>query len=237
MQTIIHTAAVVLTTAAVVVSPTPAEPVQNQVEMFPGVRVDRAARTVEFDGEVPIKADVGDDTVVFLEVMVCVRDTKEHEALVVTDVRPSHIHAALLTLGIEPGQPGGWREFGDSVRGFPPHGPGVVVEFIVDGVAHPAASWVARDDGPGRLEDQPWVFAGSRFVDRGQGEVYDADGTGVLIGLTTFGSEVLAYPTLYSHDSAIEEPVWIADMDATPELDTPVTVRLSLPEAAPADEE
>ena len=112
--------------------------------------------------------------------------------------------------------------------------------LVVDGVAHPAASWVARDDGPGRLKGRPWVFAGSRFVDRGQGERYDADGTGVLIGLTTFGSEVLAYPALYAHDSEIEEPVWIADMDATPELNTPVTVRLTLPsdpEGEPETEE
>jgi len=233
MKTNHCTAAVVLTTAAVVVAPAGAEP----VEMFPGVHVDRDAKTVEFAGEVPIKADVGDDTVVFLEVMVCLRDTKEHEALVVTDVRPSHVHAALLTLALEPGAPGGWRQFGDSVRGYPPHGPDVRVEFIVDGVAHPAASWVARDDGPGELEDQPWVFAGSQFVDRGRGEMYDADGTGVLVGLTTFGSEVLAYPTLYSHDSAIEEPVWIADTQATPDLDTPVTVRLTVPEAPGADPE
>ncbi len=227
MQLNNHAAAIALTIAAVVVSACAADP----VEMFPGVRLDAEARTVEFDGEVPIKADAGDGTVAFLEVMVCARDSKEHEALVVTDARPAHVHAALLALGLEPGAPGGWREFGDSVRGFPAHGPAVIVEFVVDGVATPAAAWVARDDGDGHLEDQAWVFAGSRFVDRGAGEVYDADGTGVLIGLTTFGSEVLAYPALYSHDSAIEEPVWIADPLRTPELGTPVTVRLSLPEA------
>lgn len=222
MITIHHAAATVLTLAAVVVSAS-AEP----VEMFPGVRVDREAGIVEFDGEVPIQADAGDGTVVFLEVMVCTRDTKEHEALVVTDVSPSHVHAALLAIGLKPGSPGGWREFGDSVRGYPPEGPAVRLEFVVDGEAQPAASWVARDDGGGRLKDQPWLFAGSRFVDRGAGEMYDADGTGVLVGLTTFGSEVIAYPDLYSHDSGIEEPVWIADPRRTPELETPVTVRLT----------
>ncbi len=41
----------------------------------------------------PVQADAGDGTVAFLEVMVCT-DTKEHEALVVTGVKPSHVHAA-----------------------------------------------------------------------------------------------------------------------------------------------
>jgi len=206
------------------------------VEAFPGVRLDRAARTVEFDGEVPIIPDAGDGTVVFLEVMVCVRDTKEHEALVVTDVRPSHVHAALLALGLEPGEPGGWRRADDTVRGYPPHGPAVRVEFVYqrDGeeVVEPAASWVKRDDNGERLEERPWVFAGSRMMDRGGGEQYDADGTGLLVGLTTFGSEVVAYPRLYAHDSAIEEPVWIADPERAPGFETPVTVRLTAREGA-----
>ncbi len=60
----------------------------------------------------------------------------------------------------------------------------------------------------------------------GRREVYDADGTGLLIGLTTFGSEVLSYPALYSHDSAIEEPLWIADPERVPVLGTALTVRL-----------
>lgn len=227
MKTNNHAAAIAFTIAAAVVSACAADP----VEMFPGVRVDMDARTVEFEGEVPIKADAGDGTVVFLEVMVCARDSKEHEALVVTDVLPSHVHAALLALGLEPGAPGGWREFGDAVRGFPAHGPEVALEFVVNGEATPGAAWVERDGGDGGLEDQAWVFSGSRFVDRGGGEVYDADGTGLLVGLTTFGSEVLSYQVLYSHDSAIEEPVWIADPEATPDFGTPVTVRLSVPEA------
>jgi hypothetical protein len=49
----------------------------------------------------------------------------------------------------------------------------------------------------------------------------------VLVGLTTFGSEVVAYPDLYSHDSAVEEPMWIADPERVPPFETPVTVRLT----------
>lgn len=204
------------------------------VELFPGVTLDREAGRVEFAGSVPIQADAGDGTVVFLEVMVCLRDTKEHEALVATDVKPSHVHAALLALGLEPGAPGEWLNIGGGVRGIPAHGPPVRVEFITarDGTVaiEPAATWVARDpesDGPG-FKDQAWLFSGSRMVDRGAGEVYDADGTGLLIGLTMFGSEVLSCADLYSHDSGVEEPVWIADPAVVPPEGTPVTVRLTV---------
>jgi len=217
-------AATVCTLAAAVAF---AEP----MEVFPGVRLDRDAGYVEFDGTVPIIADAGDGTVVFLELMVCIPDTKEHEALVMAPVRPSHVHAALLALGLEPGSPGGWRHFGEAVRGFPPDGPPVEVEFIYEQggerVRVPAATWVKRDQKEERLEDQPWLFAGSQMRDRGMGEMYDADGTGMLIGLTTFGSEVVAYPDLYSHDSAVEEPMWIADPQRVPPFETPVTVRLT----------
>jgi len=224
MRSLAFAAATVLTLAAAVAC---AEP----VEIFPNVRVDREAGVVEFDGTVPIIADAGDGTVVFLELMVCIPDSKEHEALVMAPVRPSHVHAALLSLGLEPGSPGRWENLGEAVRGLPPDGPPVRVEFVYekDGerATVPAASWVRRDQKDERLEDQPWVFAGSRMADRGGGLVYDADGTGVLVGLTTFGSEVVAYPDLYSHDSAVEEPTWIADPERVPPFDTPVTVRLT----------
>ena len=100
-------AATVCTLAAAVAF---AEP----MEVFPGVRLDRDAGYVEFDGTVPIIADAGDGTVVFLELMVCIPDTKEHEALVMAPVKPSHVHAALLALGLEPER----EQRGVDVRGL-----------------------------------------------------------------------------------------------------------------------
>lgn len=222
----LHAAAIVFTFAAAVVPAT-----AQTAELLPGVRVDRDAGTVEFDGIVPIKADAGDGTVVFLEVMVCLADSKEHESLVMTRVTPSHVHAALLALGLEPGTPGQWIEMGGGYRGLPADGPPVRVEFIYERNNErridAAASWVKNDQTGEPLRDRPWLFAGSRMIDRGTGERYDADGTGLLVGLATFGSELLAYPQLVSHEAAIEEPVWIADPVRTPPFQTPVTVRLT----------
>jgi hypothetical protein len=76
-----------------------------------------------------------------------------------------------------------------------------------------------------------WVFAGSKIVKRpsadGQErEMYDADGSGTIIGLTTFGSEVIAWSRAISPDATVEEPEWIADFSKTPAAETKVRVRI-----------
>lgn len=221
--------------AALIASPeatSQPEGVAGLREVFPGVRVDVERRLVEFDGVVPIVADAPDAGVVFLEVIACIPDTKEHETLVVTPARPSHIHAALLMIGLEPGAPGGWEWEDETLVPIQPKGDEVAVEFVWTddlGVeqAAPAWRWVKNDVTGEPLPAKKWLFAGSRMVEWRGEEFYDADGTGVLIGLTTFGSETLAYPILYNPEAAIEEPVWIADAERVPPLDTPVTVRLT----------
>lgn len=209
------------------------------IEIAPHVRVDRAAGVVEFDGYVPMVID-DPEQVVFLETIVCTRNSKEHETLLATDAKPSSIHAALLLLGAEPGAPGDW-ELGanDEIVHIPPRGPSVRVEFRwtdKDGAAHAddPVSWVVNDKDGAPLPDDDWVFAGSRlgeWTPPGRDapvEVYDADYSGTLIGLATFGTETLAWPAVISHDSTVEEPVWIVDAKKAPALDTPVVVRLTL---------
>jgi len=205
---------------------------QDARQPFPHIRVDAEARTVEFDARVPITLDDPDAPFVYLEVVACIPDTKEHEALLVTQARPSHIHAALLLLGLEPGQPGRWEWEGDTLRSHPPEGPFVRVEFIYDSAAEERVvaspqEWIVNAETGEPFPAGDWRFAGSRMVQWQGREFYDADGAGTLIGLTTFGSETLAWPEMISHEAAIEEPVWIANPMATPPLDTPVTVRLT----------
>ena len=209
----------------------PAEPVGPR-EVFPGVRVDRAARLIEFDGVVPI--DTREGRRVFLELLVCPRDTKEHEALVVTDARPSHVHAALLLLGLEPGSPGLWSFDGPTLVATPPTGPALVVRFVLarDGqrVEEDPATWVrSLNDGKSLRESMPadgLVFAGSRMRRVGNIERYHADMEGTLVGLTTFGSELIAWTRMVSHEAGVETPHWIADPRVVPPPGTPVTVRI-----------
>ncbi len=212
------------------------------IEVLPGVVLDREAGTVEFEGIVPIVAD-GDSprtargvSDVLLELLVTVRGGgRDHEALVMTTVRPSHVHAALLLLGLQAGEPGVWRDIGRSdgsidVVGVAPTGDLVAVEFIVvDGDGRErvlsGSSWVRHAETGGQYPVWSWVFAGSRFVFRQGEERYDADFSGVLVGLAQFGVEVIASPETYHPDIAVQEPVWFAAAD-TPEFGTRVRVRI-----------
>lgn len=75
-------------------------------EVFPHVRVDAQAKLIEIDAIVPIDAHDPQTPNVYLEVVLCTADSKEHESLVMTRARASHVHAALLLIGLQPGSPG-----------------------------------------------------------------------------------------------------------------------------------
>lgn len=207
---------------------------EGVVEVFPGVRVNLGDRCVEFDGTVPIRVDDPRAPRVYLEQVVCIPDTKEHESLVVAKVQPSHVHAALLALGLNPGKPAGYEWVDGKGRPVPPEGDRVRLTLHYTDRAGAAVdvdvSRLVRNAKTGEpWPDSGWVFAGSVMRKRQGREVYDADGTGTLIGLASFGSEVIAPATVFSPDSQIDEPVWIADAATVPPMDTKVTVRLSVP--------
>lgn len=224
------------------------QPDTGMREVFPGVRADIKARIVEFDAEVPIDCHDPKTPHVFLEVFVCTPDTKEHEALALTRVRPSHVHAALLACGYTPGRPGSWSWDPDAKRlnTHPPAGDALDV-FIASRdaagkeVETRISDWVVSTDGrPFRASDPDragwWVFAGSTTARRAGREVYDADGTGTLIGLTTFGMETIAWRDVLSHEAGVQEPEWIADARLVPKLGTRVVIRIRpAAEAPPAN--
>lgn len=202
---------------------------------FPHIRVDRSAGLVEIDGIVPIDAHDPNTPTVYLEATVCTRDSKEHESLVMTDARPSEVHAALLLLGLEPGRPGSWTFDGKEMRPTPPTGAGldIAIAYRDAGgreVESPVAEWIRNERTGARFTSRDggaaWVFAGSRFVRRNGREWYDADGAGTLIGLTTFGGETIAWSEVYSPEASVQEPEWIADASRVPPFGTPVIVRI-----------
>jgi hypothetical protein len=206
-------------------------PVSGGKEAFPHVRVDRVARVVEVDGIVPIDAHDAETPDVYLEVLVCTRDSKEHESLVMTDARPSQVHAALLLLGLEPGRPGSVAFDGATLRRTAPTGDAVAVTIAYRDargreVEAPASDWVVNKATGAGLGGAAWVFSGSRFVVRNGKEWYDADGAGTLVGLATFGGETIARVEVQSPESAVDEPEWIADAARVPAFGTPVVVRI-----------
>lgn len=202
-----------------------------------GLRVDLAQGVIELDGEISVDTHHPDTPTVWLELFVTAPDSREYESLVVTRVRPSLIHAAVLATGAEPGGAGrvGMLQTGEVVR-TQARGDEVRIEFVLGEGSresvHDPAAWVEHVETgevlAGHAAWEGFVFAGSREVTR-QGRVwYDADGTGVIVGLTTFGSEVIAPALTLSPEAEIDATVWVARPNKVPDLGVPVRVRVWL---------
>jgi hypothetical protein len=214
-----------LLAAAILLAPT-------QTASFPHIRINAAERTVEFDCIVPIRLDDPRAPRVYLEQLVCIPDTKEHEVVLVTSAKPSHIHAALLAVGFTPGTPATWRQEGTKMIPVAAEGDEISIELIYtnakgEEVIDPPSRWVKSATTGEPWPAGNWVFAGSIMKPRPGGETYEADSSGTLIGLSSFGTEVLAWPSPISPDSQQQEPEWIADPARVPPMNTPVTVRLT----------
>jgi hypothetical protein len=213
------------------------------VEVSPGLRVDRAARVVEFDGEIVRDGRNGPGSVTYLEVLACRPNSREHESIVVSKVPARNLHAAILLTGAEPGSPGRWT-YDKNTRALtshPPIGPRVAasVRWVQEGAARerPLAEMV-KDARTGRLLSETpgagFVFAGSAFLKGRDGaERYAADVSGTLIGLCTFGDEPVAWSVVISPEESVEAPEWAVNAGATPPAGTPVVVRLFVEAPSP----
>lgn len=218
-----------ITTEPAAVTPPPSSSLRD---VFPHVRVDVSAGIVEFDASVPIDAHDERTPLVYLEVVACPPDTKEHESLLVTSARGRDIHAALLMIGLQGGAPARWDWTGPSLVAHPPSGDAVeIIAAWGEGASarqDRITTWIIskRDQTTLDADGGRFVFAGSRMVSRGGVERYEAEGAGTLIGLTTFGSEMIAWSNLYHHDSSIADPQWIANAATMPPRGTRVVVRI-----------
>lgn len=204
----------------------PLPPSEPRVVTLDGdVRVEVTAGVVSFPGQIAL-----DDG--WLEVGVCRVGTREHEAIVVTGSLPSLVHAGLLLAGFESGRPGGYHENGAS---FGPEGDRLEVllqPIDEDGGASappiPFASAVLDTRTPDEVPRLGWVFAGSAVLPNppsmGPGEYYAADFGGSVVGLSTFGDEVLAALETRSPDSGVDEAVWRMRPGVLPPAGTPVRV-------------
>ncbi len=210
---------------------TPGPPVATVVEIggitvVPGVGVVRV--------EAFVCLDAG-----WLEQIACSPGTREHEALLVIEARPSDLHAALVLAGFEPGAPGRWSYDDGVVAVTPPTGDRVeiFVRYQKDGrtIQEPIGAWMvgAQDDRP--FPDRAWVFAGSSFAANpdwmGPGEHYVADVTGSIIGLVTFGDEVIGFERVLADQESVEPTQWRVNTGHLPPIGTPVTIILARPGA------
>ena len=89
---------------------------------------------------------------------------------------------------------------------------------------HLISSWIVGQPGDRPFPEQPWVFGGSRFDDQGR---YLADSSGSLIGLVTFGDEVLGLESVLADSIEVDSAVWEARTLVVPRPGTPVQLILS----------
>ncbi len=173
-----------------------------------------------------------------LELFACRRGSKEHESVVAIEVKPFLIHAALLAIGAEPGEP---AQFSPDF--VPATGPEIDVDVLWTDetgttVRRKAQELVEEIDYDNRDKEGfvpkqmsiPFVFTGS-FFQEFEGEsgqriqVYMADATGELFGVSNFPASILDVP-IRSSDSN-DELLFGPYTERIPELDTPVTLILT----------
>ena len=202
--------------------------------VFPFIRVNVGARLVEFDGVIsPLMDPTGEGRRFYIEQIVCTQGTKEHESLVVTRARPSHLHAALLMIGAEQGHPVFWTYPEGQTVVHAPTGDRVRVEVeYVDQDAQTQVIdpliWVVPRDGVTEFPraEGKWLFAGSVERNTSAGRLYEADAAGTVVGLASFGTEVIAWSQPISHEEVDGDLAWIAYQAAMPPANTPVIVRI-----------
>lgn len=223
--------------AATQTSASPAAGAPAPLPVLPYITIDAAARTVTVEAAIAVDVHDPETPRVWLEVLACSPDSKEHESLVVTRARPSHIHAALLLIGMQAGEPGRVEWAGGKVKPIAPRGPAVDISFALtkpDGTVQTIspAEWItlsSTGQPPAKLE---FLFAGSGFTRTPSpaavaagASAYAADNAGTIVGLTTFGTETIALAEVWSPDSGLQAPEFLA-ASSLPRQGTPVKLVL-----------
>ncbi len=153
-----------------------------------------------------------------LEFLVVVAGTAEHEAVLRSRAKPSHLHLALLMLGLEPGEP---ARMGDDGRRQAPSGPALKLScrFEKDGrtITVPAHRLMRDRKSRREMPAIHWVFTGSRVMRDGQ---YAADVTGYLVSVVNFEFTPIDVPQIKSSSNDALE--WEINTDIAPKRDAKV---------------
>jgi len=190
---------------------------------LPHVRVDVKSRQVRVDCEA-LAVDAP------LEFFCVTNGTSEHESVIRSPAKPSHVHLALVMIGLAPGSPVHYSEA--TKQWLPPHGPPlqITMEYERDGkpMSVPAYRWMRDIKSKRPMVAMTWIFAGSRVMDDGN---YAADVTGYVVSVVNFDLTLIDIPRLASN--ANESLQWERNADVMPPAGTKVTMLI---EPAGADD-
>jgi hypothetical protein len=142
-----------------------------------------------------------------LEIFMCKKGTKEHEAILRTDIDALKIHELLILAGAEPGKP---TQFVNPKTEEAEYKPAtgtkikVSVHYTMGGktYTHPAQEWVWDAKKKAQLP-YGWVFAGSLvIVDPCNGKKFYGANSGDVISISNFPYSMLELPVEVSKDDA-----------------------------------
>lgn len=200
--------------------------------IFPHISIDSTERRVDVEAVVCL-------TNGFLELVACGKDSKEHESLVMVEAKPSHIHAALLLIGAQAGNPAMRKPLdkeGTRWAHLPPRGQPVKISLVIpkeggEAVERSISDFIApSEDESGFRTDvgtkfpDTYLFTGSHAQGEGEERQYLGDFSGHVASIATFGDEVLSLSEVHAQDNG--SLAWQIKPDSLPELGTKVILRL-----------
>ena len=192
----------------------PSKPVV--IPLGPSLRLDKTNGRVVIDAEVVLREGP-------LEMFLCPRRSKEHESVMVADVRSRDVHFALLLAGATPGKP---------VQFDPPRTPRgqrikVWIEREIEGktVLLDAREWI-RDEQAKHAMTADFVFVGSQFIRApGSERTFYVGDDGYLICVANFQAAVIDVSQRSTAANA-EQRLFIPFTDQIPEKGTKVRLLL-----------
>jgi hypothetical protein len=186
-----------------------------KVGRLPHVTFDAARKQVRVECEA-LEVDAP------LEFFCVLTNTSEHESVLRTPAKPSHIHTALLAIGLQPGKP---VEYSESLKKWlPAQGPPlrVTLEYVNKGgkpVTVPGYRCMREIRSKKEMKPMSWVFAGSRVMEDGS---FAADVTGYVISVVNFDLTLIDIPEVASNSNELLE--WERNPDVAPPGGTKVTM-------------
>ena len=160
-----------------------------------------------------------------MEMFACLKNTKEHESVLAVPTEAFVVHAALMAVGAEPGNPARFRPTYQPARGTEI---GIELYWADEkGQRHQskAQDWL-RNLRTNKPLDQPWVFAGSGFwVDETTKQRHYQAEEGDFICVSNFTSAMLDLPIESSQ--ANSSLLFEAMTDKIPAKGTNVTLVLT----------
>ncbi|MEO0479180.1 MAG: YdjY domain-containing protein [Planctomycetota bacterium] len=208
-----------------------------------GVELDLENRRVSLEVQVGRPTDP-------LEYLLITPRGKDHEALLVTEIQPSMLNAAFLTLGLEKGTNASTKDIEpmpteEEIRAgapwfevIPPEGQKLFfsVEWSVEGEngeleqkRAPIEDWILDFSTERPLEECEWIYLGGRMgpLNRGEDAVFLTDYTGDLISLCY--RDPANHLITPRHEKANNDDIWWLT-NVVPEPGTIVKLSIDLEE-------